>query len=72
MKRLRLYDTLTREQHEVYPADGETLRFYCCGRGHTQSVHSNAVDRGIVGSYARQSVVSRSTRHCIGKIPIAR
>jgi len=28
---LKLYDTLTREVHEVFPMDGETVRFYCCG-----------------------------------------
>jgi len=28
---LKLYDTLTREVQEVYPMDGETVRFYCCG-----------------------------------------
>jgi cysteinyl-tRNA synthetase len=28
---LRLYDTLRRQNLEVVPADGKTLRFYCCG-----------------------------------------
>ena len=28
---LALHDTLTRTQLPVLPADGETLRFYCCG-----------------------------------------
>ena len=28
---LRLHDTLTREARPVVPADGQTLRFYCCG-----------------------------------------
>jgi cysteinyl-tRNA synthetase len=30
-RRLRLHDTLTRQLREVVPADGKTLRFYCCG-----------------------------------------
>ncbi|MFV1994353.1 MAG: cysteine--tRNA ligase, partial [Verrucomicrobiales bacterium] len=28
---LQLYDTLTREKKPVVPADGQRLRFYCCG-----------------------------------------
>jgi len=28
---LKLYDTLTREVEEVFPMDGESVRFYCCG-----------------------------------------
>ncbi len=28
---LQLHDTLTRETRPVLPADGKTLRFYCCG-----------------------------------------
>ncbi len=28
---LKLHDTLTRETRPVLPADGKTLRFYCCG-----------------------------------------
>lgn len=28
---LQLHDTLTRSLREVFPADGKTLRFYCCG-----------------------------------------
>jgi cysteinyl-tRNA synthetase len=31
MKRLSLYDTLTRERQDVFPSDGEVFRFYCCG-----------------------------------------
>ena len=31
MKRLRLHDTLTRERRDIFAADEETLRFYCCG-----------------------------------------
>ncbi len=30
-KPLSLHDTLTRATHPVLPADGQTLRFYCCG-----------------------------------------
>lgn len=28
---MRLYETLTREIHELSPIDNETFRFYCCG-----------------------------------------
>ncbi|HAW99362.1 MAG TPA: cysteine--tRNA ligase [Opitutae bacterium] len=28
---LNLHDTLSRETREVFPMDGETVRFYCCG-----------------------------------------
>ncbi|MBT3635748.1 MAG: cysteine--tRNA ligase, partial [Opitutae bacterium] len=28
---LNLYDTLSRETREVFPMDGETVRFYGCG-----------------------------------------
>ena len=28
---LKLYDTLSRENREVFPMDGETVRFYGCG-----------------------------------------
>ena len=28
---LKLYDTLTREVHEVFPMDGKSVRFYGCG-----------------------------------------
>ena len=28
---LKLYDTLTRENRELKPADGKVFRFYCCG-----------------------------------------
>ncbi|MCP5535897.1 MAG: cysteine--tRNA ligase [Akkermansiaceae bacterium] len=28
---MKLYDTLTRENRELTPLDGETYRFYCCG-----------------------------------------
>ncbi|MFK7910982.1 MAG: cysteine--tRNA ligase [Akkermansiaceae bacterium] len=28
---MKLYDTLTRENRELTPIDGETFRFYCCG-----------------------------------------
>lgn len=28
---MRLYDTLTRSDHELDPIDGSTFRFYCCG-----------------------------------------
>ena len=28
---LKLYDTLTREVREVFPMDGESVRFYGCG-----------------------------------------
>ena len=28
---LRLYETLARELKDVVPADGKTLKFYCCG-----------------------------------------
>ena len=31
MKKLQLYDTLSRERLEIVPEDGETYRFYCCG-----------------------------------------
>ena len=31
MAKLLLHDTLTREKREVIAADGERLRFYCCG-----------------------------------------
>lgn len=30
-KKLRLYDTLTREAHFMAPLDGKQFRFYCCG-----------------------------------------
>ncbi len=30
-RHLQLHDTLTRSSREVFPADGKTLRFYCCG-----------------------------------------
>lgn len=28
---MQLHDTLSRSLREVFPADGKTLRFYCCG-----------------------------------------
>ena len=28
---MRLFDTLTRTEHELRPIDGSTYRFYCCG-----------------------------------------
>ncbi len=28
---MRLFDTLTRTDHELTPIDGKTFRFYCCG-----------------------------------------
>ncbi len=28
---MQLYDTLTRQNRELKPIDGETFRFYCCG-----------------------------------------
>ena len=28
---MHLFDTLTRQQRELRPIDGETFRFYCCG-----------------------------------------
>lgn len=28
---LKLFNTLTRQTEEIYPADGERFRFYCCG-----------------------------------------
>lgn len=28
---MRLFDTLTRTEHELLPIDGSTYRFYCCG-----------------------------------------
>lgn len=28
---MRLYDTLTRQDRDLRPLDGSTLRFYCCG-----------------------------------------
>ncbi|HCC20470.1 MAG TPA: hypothetical protein DEP88_04385, partial [Verrucomicrobiales bacterium] len=28
---VKLYDTLTRNNRELSPIDGETFRFYCCG-----------------------------------------
>jgi len=28
---MRLFDTLTRTEHELRPIDGTTYRFYCCG-----------------------------------------
>jgi cysteinyl-tRNA synthetase len=28
---LKLYDTLTREVREVFPMDGQSVRFYGCG-----------------------------------------
>ncbi len=31
MEQLTLFNTLTREQEPVFAADGERLRFYCCG-----------------------------------------
>lgn len=31
MKRLRLNNTLTRTREDVFAADGDRLRFYCCG-----------------------------------------
>lgn len=31
MRRLNLYDTLSREKRSVVPMDNQTLRFHCCG-----------------------------------------
>ena len=28
---LQLYDTLSRDSNPIFPEDGKTLRFYCCG-----------------------------------------
>jgi cysteinyl-tRNA synthetase len=55
---MRLYNTLTRSEEAFVPADGRTVRMYCCGltvyaRGHI----------GNFRTFVSQDVLRRALRH---------
>jgi cysteinyl-tRNA synthetase len=58
---VRLYDSLTRELHEISPVDGETVKIYSCGPTVYRYIHIGNMRSFMLGDLIRR--VLRSEGH---------
>jgi cysteinyl-tRNA synthetase len=56
-REMRLYDSLTREYHEVVPADGETVKIYSCGPTVYRYIHIGNMRSFMLGDLIRRALV---------------
>ena len=53
---MRLYDSLTRELHEVVPVDGETVKIYSCGPTVYRYIHIGNMRSFMLGDLIRRAL----------------
>jgi cysteinyl-tRNA synthetase len=53
---MRLYDSMTRELHEVVPADGETVKIYSCGPTVYRYIHIGNMRSFMLGDLIRRAL----------------
>jgi cysteinyl-tRNA synthetase len=53
---MRLYDSLTRELHEVVPVDGETVHIYSCGPTVYRYIHIGNMRSFMLGDLIRRAL----------------
>jgi cysteinyl-tRNA synthetase len=53
---VRLYDSLTRELHEVTPVDGETVKIYSCGPTVYRYIHIGNMRSFMLGDLIRRAL----------------
>jgi len=53
---VRLYDSLTRELHEVAPVDGETVKIYSCGPTVYRYIHIGNMRSFMLGDLIRRAL----------------
>ena len=53
---MRLYDSLTRELHDVSPADGETVKVYSCGPTVYRYIHIGNMRSFMLGDLIRRTL----------------
>ncbi len=53
---MRLYDSLTREIHEVIPADGKTIKIYSCGPTVYRYIHIGNMRSFMLGDLIRRAL----------------
>jgi cysteinyl-tRNA synthetase len=53
---MRLYDSLTRQLHEVKPADGRTVKMYSCGPTVYRYIHIGNMRSFMVGDLIRRAL----------------
>jgi cysteinyl-tRNA synthetase len=54
---MRLYDSLTREPHEVAPVDGETVKIYSCGPTVYRYIHIGNMRSFMLGDLIRRALI---------------
>ena len=53
---MRLYDSLTRELHDVAPVDGETVKIYSCGPTVYRYIHIGNMRSFMLGDLIRRAL----------------
>ncbi len=53
---VRLYDSLTRELHDVSPIDGETVKIYSCGPTVYRYIHIGNMRSFMLGDLIRRAL----------------
>ena len=53
---MRLYDSLTRELHEVVPVDGQTVKIYSCGPTVYRYIHIGNMRSFMLGDLIRRAL----------------
>jgi cysteinyl-tRNA synthetase len=53
---VRLYDSLTRELHDVSPVDGETVKIYSCGPTVYRYIHIGNMRSFMLGDLIRRAL----------------
>ena len=53
---MRLYDSLTRELHEVLPVDGRTVKIYSCGPTVYRYIHIGNMRSFMLGDLIRRAL----------------
>ncbi len=53
---MRLYDSLTRELHDVSPVDGETVKIYSCGPTVYRYIHIGNMRSFMLGDLIRRAL----------------
>ncbi|HEU5224785.1 MAG TPA: cysteine--tRNA ligase, partial [Actinomycetota bacterium] len=59
---MRLYDSLTRELHDVSPVDGKTVKIYSCGPTVYRYIHIGNMRSFMLGDLIRRALRSEGFR----------